>query len=162
MTAVRNALRAYASALPVKEFRGADGDVYMRRYKVFKSSAERAELSIYLHQILRPDEDIEYHNHPWEWGYAFILYGGYVEHRQIRSQLEERVHVPEDVVQLGRNVRLGREFHRVHALLKGESWSVCIVGPKMRNWGFKHPDTRIFTPHAEFFAKKYGIPNGQS
>lgn len=50
------------------------GDPYMCRYKLLKLPFFR----IYLHHILRSDEEAELHDHPWHF-VSVILWSGYLE-----------------------------------------------------------------------------------
>jgi hypothetical protein len=56
---------------------GADspGGPYMRRWWIIPRNRF---LNIYLHQILRDDDDRALHDHPW-WNVSIILRGGYFE-----------------------------------------------------------------------------------
>lgn len=42
--------------------------------------------NVYLHCIHRPDSDDSLHNHPWPWGFAIGLLGGYTEQRFVDKQ----------------------------------------------------------------------------
>ena len=57
---------------------GVDGQPYLRRYYILKTRWFR----IYLHEILRSDEDRDCHDHPWNFT-SIILKGGYWETREL-------------------------------------------------------------------------------
>jgi hypothetical protein len=117
-------------------------------------------LNIYLHQMLRDDQDMVLHDHPW-WNISLIIRGGYYEHmpsshwrehyqglasRGIYYQAQNEVAVrrrPGQVI-----FRRATAPHRL-TLPKGSiSWSIFITGPVLRNWGFWCP--KRWTPWKEF------------
>jgi len=93
--------------------------------------------NIYLHKIVRSDDDRALHDHPW-WNVSVILQGGYVE-----------VYRPKWLRDPNHNVSRWRTagqvtFRRASALhrleLRGEHcWSLFITGPRIRDWGFACP-----------------------
>jgi hypothetical protein len=93
---------------------------------------------IYLHHYLRSDPDESLHDHPWHWGIAVPLAGGYDEVRldgfdEAGMRLKTRRRRP------GLPYRLtGSDFHRV--MLHGPtSWSLFIHGRLTKRWGFLRP-----------------------
>lgn len=102
---------------------------YLYRWLLFR--APFGLLSVFLHRIVRPDDDPDPHDHPWLFWIVRILEGGYWEET-------------EDHPILGRECRPGswmihgRHLHRIDAFRGGfsESWSLVIAGPKVREWGF--------------------------
>lgn len=101
----------------------AIGEAYLRRYYLFKSRW----LSVYLHEILRSDDDRELHDHPWTF-FSIILKGSYVEHLpNYRSRFCPRwsmiFHWAEDA-------------HRLELPTGARTWTLVFVGPKRREWGF--------------------------
>lgn len=92
--------------------------------------------NVYLHQILRSDDDRALHDHPW-WNVSIILSGGYIE---VTPQHPK-----------GRRRRVGRViFRRAEAshrlVLRTDPWgrdipcwSLFVTGPKIRHWGFWCP-----------------------
>ncbi|MGQ0663533.1 MAG: hypothetical protein ACT4P2_08085 [Pseudomonadota bacterium] len=91
--------------------------------------------AVYLHHYLRSDPDTSVHDHPWNWGMALPLAGGYDEARLAgfdahgpRLRIRRR--------RAGIPYRLtGADFHRV--VLHGPtSWSLFIHGPLLKGWGF--------------------------
>lgn len=59
---------------PVKEIRSKDGELHFQRWALF----DNRWFGIYLHHILKADEDKHPHSHPWSF-VAVILKGGYRE-----------------------------------------------------------------------------------
>jgi hypothetical protein len=99
--------------------------------------------NVYLHRLLRDDDDRALHDHPW-WNVSWLLRGGYVEVTPNRGRI--------DMLGLGRTDK--RTFYGTGALklrgpkclhrlersgLHGEAWSLFITGPVVRQWGFMCP-----------------------
>ena len=85
-------------------------------------------LNVYLHQILRSDDDRALHDHPWM-SLSIILAGAYTE-----------------VTPRGRRrwagwicLRKAAQAHRLEVEGKGPTWSLFITGPVEREWGFHCP-----------------------
>jgi hypothetical protein len=139
-------LRAYAQRRDPSDPRiglvigGAD-DPYMRRW--FLIPRNRL-VNVYLHQIVRDDDDRALHDHPWV-NLSWILAGGY------REVLFDGV--PEPGLAALPAVRtlwrmpgfVGWRRARVaHRLVLGrdrdggsvECWSLFLTGPTLRSWGF--------------------------
>jgi hypothetical protein len=104
--------------------------------------------SLYLHHFHRSDVDRELHNHPWEWAVSFVLAGGYVEERR-----EGRAVVRKEVLPGHFNRIRHDDFHRVD-LIEHDAWSLFLVGPKVKSWGFWDRTTNRVTPWREFLAGK--------
>lgn len=104
-----------------------ENDPYMVRYKVFRTTW----FKIFLHHILRSDEDPERHDHPWHF-VSLILRGGYYEILKGGGRL----------VRPGQVVRhRATDSHRL--LLDRPSWSLVIVWGQKRVWGFHTDSGRI-------------------
>jgi hypothetical protein len=80
---------------------------------------------IRLHHIMRSDSDREMHDHPFDFT-SIILSGGYTEHRPDGSR---RFYGPGSIVR-----RKAEDLHRLE--LDVPAWTICITGPKRRDWGF--------------------------
>jgi hypothetical protein len=86
-------------------------------------------IGVYLHCFIRSDPD-ELHSHPWRWGMAVCLKGGYVEEREHRDGSVRRRRVrPGSVVFLTSKTR-----HRVILADGARSWSFFIAGPRIARW----------------------------
>jgi hypothetical protein len=96
--------------------------------------------SIYLHEIFGPDNQLILHDHPWP-SLSFILAGAYVEHRIRAGGIHER-----RLVEAGDVVfRRPGSPHRLE-MPEGASvpcWTLFLAGPRVREWGFHHPDRWI-------------------
>jgi hypothetical protein len=157
---VRSLCEWVAPRFPVRDIEGADGDVYLSRYRLleFGKSGPR----IYLHAIRRSDEDPELHNHPWRTSLSFILAGGYFEERRVPYGVPRGF--DGDCLLLKREIRPftfnridANTFHRVD-LRDGVSWSLFFAGPTMQTWGFWNRETYTFTPWRDFIRSKGLIP----
>lgn len=112
---------------------GGEADPYMRRWWVIPRNRW---FNIYLHEVLRDDDDRALHDHPWV-NCSIVLRGGYVE--VTRKHPAGIARAPGTMV-----FRLARELHRlkVHREIDGTvipCWSLFITGPVVRSWGFQCP-----------------------
>lgn len=94
---------------------------------------------VYLHNFRRSDDDRALHDHPWLFNASVLLRGYYWEHTP-DAPAAGHLRGPGDFVWRW----LGAP-HRVQlaepgdALAEHEVWTVFIVGPKVREWGFHCP-----------------------
>jgi len=134
-----------------------ENDVYMVRYKLFRCPW----FKIFLHHILRSDEDIELHDHPWNF-VSLILWEGYHEINSVPDHL--------GVQDWPRRIRAGNivrhkaeDAHRL--VLERPAWTLVLVTGKKRHWGFYrrvNPTRSIeceWEPYEKFFDRKYGAGN---
>jgi hypothetical protein len=99
---------------------------YLRRWWVIP----RNEMSnVYLHEILRSDDDRALHDHPWQ-NTSVLLVGSYVEHTPEGSFVRE----PGSIVH-----RQATDCHRLEVNRGARVVSLFITGPKVRDWGFHCP-----------------------
>lgn len=124
--------------------------------------------NIYLHHVLRDDDDRALHDHPWI-NLSIVLRGGYREITFVRppvpgSALPATIELdrkPGSVV-----LRRARKAHRLTLYRDPEtgrslpSWSLFLTGPNLQSWGFWCPlgrwvHWRDFTtgPHGEVVGK---------
>jgi hypothetical protein len=116
---------------------GGKENPYLKRWYLYRSLEEG---SVYLHQMLRDDDDRALHDHPWDF-FSFLLAGGYREHTST-GIVERRVPVlggRPDIV-----FRQAKHAHRLELFrdLKGNiipAWTIVFTGPKIREWGFHCP-----------------------
>ena len=99
-------------------------------------------LNVYLHNMLRDDDDRAMHDHPWV-SVSLTLKGQYIEHIQGKFP---RYRKCGDIV-----FRRAKHTHRIalhpiypHAPYIREipripAWTLFITGPKIRGWGFHCP-----------------------
>lgn len=98
---------------------------YLLRWHIFPRNRF---CNVYLHCILRDDDDRALHDHPWR-NCSILLRGSYRE-----------------ITPAGRFVRSAGSvvFRRAEAahrleVVEGPVWSLFITGPKVREWGFHCP-----------------------
>jgi hypothetical protein len=106
---------------------GDDPDApYMLRWWVVPRNEQ---MNVYLHKILRDDDDRALHDHPWA-NTSYVIAGRY---REITPD-GEFIRGPGDVV-----TREAGALHRLE-LIGGEPCiSLFMTGPKVREWGFACP-----------------------
>lgn len=94
--------------------------------------------NVYLHKILRSDDDRALHDHPWA-NVSIVLAGGYTEvlpWAQRQAGLDDHLgrtyrqhRAPRSIVR-----RRATDRHRLEVY--GPCWSLFITGRKVREWGF--------------------------
>lgn len=163
-TAALSMLRTMADALPrdplpsghyrYRCIVGRDGSAYLERWLL----TERSDGGhVYLHRIVRSDEDLQLHSHPW-CATSLILLGSYIEERRYNDVaggygVQRRRYVPGEV-----NVIDADTFHRLD-ITSSEVWTLFTTGPKVRDvWSFWDRDTLALTPCREFIAAKGLVP----
>lgn len=111
---------------------------YMNRWWLFGSrrTTDQQEpgdwpICARVHQILRSDSGRDPHDHPW-WNISIVLSGAYIEHTPDR---------PEGVWRYAGDVVFRRATDLHHITLpfsfKDGVWTLFIMGPKSRSWGFQ-------------------------
>lgn len=115
---------------------------YLKRWYLLPRSPWRLlSAGVYLHQILRSDDERALHDHPWP-NISMLLYGSYDEVIPARTAhfkpwmtpyaqklLVERR--PGDII-----FRRATSPHRLIITPGHPVWSLFIVGPRIRQWGF--------------------------
>lgn len=135
--------RALMKLVPFFVITGDTGP-YMVRYKLFRLPF----FKIYIHHILRSDEDEELHCHPWNF-VSFILWSGYIEvlpggARLIRAW---------DIIK-----HRATDAHRL--ILDRPAWTLVFVTGKKRVWGFH--TKQGWMSYTDFLNQKYGVGQWQS
>jgi hypothetical protein len=150
-----------AQRTPYTHITGADGTLYMGRwwllnpYPGSSSDADTRPIwrklmpSVRVHRIMRPDNDRDLHDHPWN-ARTIILRGWYREERPLAAVSIDDLfaHCREDVV-VGGQLRAvldrlagytGRlmfgEYHRIREVSPDGVWTVFITWRKRGSWGF--------------------------
>lgn len=97
--------------------------------------------NIYLHKIIRDDDDRALHDHPW-WNVSILLRGAYIEvmphKRHMVTPFMRLTDLPvtSKVRKAGSIVfRRGISAHRLE-VARGPVWTLFITGPVIREWGF--------------------------
>lgn len=162
---VQHDLQALCNQLPLWTIVGSDGGAYIRRWTV----TTLADGSIvYLHQIVRSDEDLALHSHPWP-GMSYLLDGEYSEERR-HAAAGPHGNAPQWVVTrksycAGEVVNLQADtYHRLD--LNNPVWTLFVVGPKAPHapkpvdeaegdsWFFWNRNSGLYTPWRTFLKAK--------
>jgi len=112
------------------------GPGYMHRWYLIPRNRF---FNIYLHKIIRSDDDRALHDHPW-WSVSLLLKGKLLE------LLKDRERFPKRFIPVVRSAELA---HRL-VVLDGPVWTVFITGPRIREWGFYCPKGWV---HWKIFTK---------
>lgn len=123
--------------------------------------------SVYLHKFLRDDDDRALHDHPWFWC-SILLRGEYVEHtiraggivrRSRRAAGSVRIASPWRAHRIELfpwwlgpdDIEMPPVSERIDQNLRAPCWTLFIIGPRLRNWGFHCPE-RGWVPWQRFTA----------
>lgn len=120
------AIRSWADGVMARQPDYIIGGNYMRRWWVVPRNAW---CNVYLHHILRSDDDRAFHDHPWD-NMSLVIAGRYVEHTPGGAFFRN----PGDVVS-----RKAGDAHRLEILEGEDAVSLFQTGPKVREWGFHCP-----------------------
>jgi hypothetical protein len=99
------------------------GELYLTRIYLLRSKW----LTLFLHIFHAPDPARGLHNHPWDWCFAWVLWGGYVE------LLEHDVAVRQAP---GFRRFFGSTYHTIYRLLKTPTVTLFAHGKEVRVWSF--------------------------
>ncbi|HBH37610.1 MAG TPA: hypothetical protein DDX06_04415 [Curvibacter sp.] len=158
-----------AQRRPYSHITSADGgSVYMGRWWLFNPYGKDengdeipARLSwlpsVRIHHIMRPDQDRDLHDHPWN-ARTIVLRGWYMEERlksacslqqladctqiyaPIRNEGLGRVRLPRRAVFRRTQGYTGRllfgQYHRISEVSDGGVWTLFITWKKRGDWGF--------------------------
>lgn len=178
-TGLRTLCESLAAGQPVRHIPKEEGIYLSRHYLHPKDEDDAAEhpWGVVLHHFKSSDADHELHNHPWDWGVALILTGGYREERRwfargrafprdmelpdaLRKALEELRYVVRRKTYRPGSVNLiwANTFHRVDLLdEKAGCWTLFIHGKRIQNWGFWNRYTDTFMPWRKFVSRREQI-----
>jgi hypothetical protein len=120
----------------VKEIKSKSGELHFQRWRIFWTPW----FAIYIHRILRSDEDLHPHSHPWKF-ISLILFGGYNEELYI-GQLDQVSIVPRIIFTKTINFyqplslikRDQKSFHHI-TLVKPTTTLVLTYGKRI-DWGY--------------------------
>lgn len=144
-------LTEYTKTMPYRTIE-TKGDVYMVRYIVAEYESGH---HVYLHQIKRPDQALELHDHPWAFD-AVMLVGGYIEQRWHNNGRVGIIRQPRTSYHCNDTT-----YHRIAELLAPECWTLVVTAPKSKSWSFLMPETGVVTPWREFVAAAEQHERGQ-
>jgi hypothetical protein len=121
--------------------------LYLRRWFVWETKTG----NLYLHRIVRPDDDDSPHDHPWKFS-SLILWGGYFDmaYKVVQGLTSKYLICTVEQTKLFHIYhRPATHLHKV--LLFKPSWSLVWVGKydTVREWGFTLMDG-TFVPWREY------------
>lgn len=119
-------LQAWAKAQMMRAPDFVIGDDYLRRWWVVPRNPF---CNVYLHEILKSDDDRALHDHPWA-NTSLVIEGCYIEHTPGAWITRH----PGDVV-----TREAMTLHRLEIPEGGRAVWLFMTGPKVREWGFDCP-----------------------
>jgi hypothetical protein len=87
--------------------------------------------NLYLHAILRSDDDRALHDHPWHFA-SMILIGSYTEHALDRNgyPIKNRYRAGDTLF------RRASYPHRLELDPDVGAWTLVVTSPRVRQWGF--------------------------
>lgn len=116
------------------------GELYLRRWRIVQTPW----FGIYLHKIATPDKDRDLHDHPWPF-LSIVLRGGYDERIGVDTTEAAIAERPPHTVMVRRRwlsaaFRRSTDAHRITRLHRTPTWTLVLVGPRRRSWGFYTAD----------------------
>ena len=127
---------AWATARKPNLCVGGETNPYMRRWYVIPRNPF---LNIYIHQFMRDDEDRACHDHPW-WSFSWLMRGLLCEVTDTKIG-RLRAHNNRIIFRGEFRFRSATFAHRLvvpHGS-RGDTWTLFITGPRLREWGFHCP-----------------------
>lgn len=107
-----------------------DDGLYLTRWRIVQTPW----FSLYLHRFDAPDSRPTLHDHPWTF-VSLMLRGGYMERRLNPHTMQvDEAHR----VRWINRVRAS-DAHAIMTLARVPSWSLLLVGPRVRTWGYWEP-----------------------
>lgn len=124
---------------------GGSDNPYMLRWWVWKRNKW---LNLYLHRVLRSDDDRALHDHPWI-NMSYIVEGGYNEVTPTgtteRRQGAFKFRLPTAQHRLALLLDTKKEYYGWSGEVPLPAWSakpcttLFLTGPRVRTWGFQCP-----------------------
>lgn len=115
----------------VKEIVSKRGEVHFRRYRLLQTPW----FAIYIHQICRSDEDLDPHDHPWDYQ-SVILEGCYLEDSRLAPNFKAQPvqkYYSGDVIK-----HKAADVHKI-TLVSKEVWTLVFTSGREREWGYLTP-----------------------
>lgn len=108
---------------------------YLTRWRLIQTPW----FGIYIHRFDGPDPRETLHDHPWPF-LSIVLFGGYIERRldPMTMYVDEA-----RLVRRVNRMRLGGA-HSIMRLLRQPTWTLMIVGRRVRTWGYLEPAPRVW------------------
>lgn len=106
---------------------GPKDDPYLKRWFLVPRNSV---CNLYLHEILKDDDDRALHDHPWDFE-SIILQGSYLEHSAFSDGTPYHTVYTKGMV----NRKTATQAHRIQ-VLRGPVLTLVVTGPRIREWGF--------------------------
>lgn len=110
---------------------GGEAEPYLFRWYIIPRNPV---FNIYLHRIVRSDDDRALHDHPWL-NCSILIDGHYLEHRIRNGGIHTRTMRQEGAIIF----RGPRTAHRLE-IVDQPAVTLFITGPRLRSWGFHCPE----------------------
>ena len=121
-------------------------DEYMDRWWLVEEQKD-LNVSVRLHHLLRSDQDAWMHDHPFS-NVSIGIQGGYWDITpKDQAQSPELDAIENNRVWCGPGTIISRKAtdrHRIEIPEGGEAWSLFIMGPWTRDWGFHTADGWVY------------------
>lgn len=114
---------------------GAAARPYLKRWFVIPRNPF---LNIYVHHILRSDDDRALHDHPWA-NLTYVTRGGYLEVVAAGDPRDPATHRRVPRREGAIVFRRARAAHRLEVRDHASAITLFITGPRVRDWGFWCP-----------------------
>lgn len=169
--AIANWIITRAQRTPYLHIMSADGgETYMGRWWLFNAydnETRKRQLwwfpwSIRVHHIMRPDQDRDLHDHPWN-ARTVILRGWYVEERRHFWTVGGHTDV-EWRRDAGQTATLDHgEYHRIDQVSPDGVWTLFITGNYKGSWGFMVDGIKVpYRTYLEESTKKKPAPEAEN
>jgi hypothetical protein len=113
----------------VKEIVSKEGVVHFRRYRLISTRW----FSLYIHQILKSDEDKHFHDHPWSFK-SLLLKGSYEEWFRCPPKFDATFYRR---YKTGEVVKHPAEDAHSLTLVTPEVWTLVLTTGHDRVWGYQ-------------------------
>lgn len=110
----------------IREIISKEDVVHFRRWRIIQTPW----FGIYLHHILKSDEEKHMHDHPWDFA-SLILWNGYEENTPVGMHRVSFWHL---------NVHDAEDLHKITLFNGKPTWSLFFVGQRRREFGFATED----------------------
>jgi hypothetical protein len=135
-------IRIIRALFLVKEIISKEGKVHFRRYRLLATPW----FNIYIHQILKSDEDAHFHDHPWNF-LSYILKGSY--HERWTSYPDHKWEYdtvwsslpPQNLFKMKPRRVIRHHAQDAHSItiLTPEVWTLVFTSGRARVWGYQTP-----------------------
>lgn len=120
---------------PSRVIRNHSGEPYLNRWYVIPRNRW---CNIYLHHILKSDDDRALHDHPWR-SLSFLLWGSLSEVYAVGQANHVANQWWRTLPWLRPVFRSAKFSHRLVVPEGKTAWTLFITGPRIRKWGFHCP-----------------------